>query len=239
MTPTENSRRLLLTGAGRGLGLEFTRQWLSAGHRVFALARKPTDSSELMKLKEANPESLSVVPCDVGVDSSVENARQAVAKETDTLDGVLNNAGTYGPREDDFNSVELDAIRKVFEVNTLGPLRISRAFLPLLRKGHRPRLVHLTSLMGSISDNSSGGSYAYRISKTALNMLNRNMALDLKPSGVLTAVLHPGWVRTDMGGAGAPLAVDEAVASLVRTFDWLTMHQTGGFFDRDGNPVAW
>ncbi len=232
-------RPILLTGASRGLGLEFTRQWLAAGHRVFALARNPEASRGLRDLSIRHPDRLVTRPCDVSDDASVAAARLRVGELTDRLDLVLNNAGTYGSQDDEPSTLDLAEARRVFEVNTLGPLRVSRAFLPLLRRGDRPRLVHITSLMGSIADNRSGSALAYRMSKAALNMASRNLALELAPNGIPSVVLHPGWVKTDMGGPRAPLPVEEAVAALIKTIDLLTAEHSGGFFDREGRPAPW
>jgi NAD(P)-dependent dehydrogenase (short-subunit alcohol dehydrogenase family) len=231
--------RILLTGAGRGLGLEFTRQWLKRGDMVFALARRPDQSAGLTELSRAHAETLRLQPCDVADDASVETARHAVEAVWPQIDIVLNNAGIYGRRDATLETLDLDDVRGVLEVNTLGPLRITRAFLPLLRKGRAPKLAHITSLMGSLADNSSGGAWAYRISKTALNMVARNIAHEVGPMGIVSVVLHPGWVKTDMGGPRAPLPVAESIASLIATIDALKPPHNGAFLDREGKPVPW
>lgn len=231
--------RVLVTGASRGLGLEFARQWVEAGRRVFGLARDPAGSPELQALAEAHPDALTAVVCDVADGDSVAAARDRVAEDVDALDVVVNNAGVAG-RGDGIEDLDLDSVRRVFEINTLGPLRVTRTFLPLLRAGRKPaRLIHMTSLMGSIEDNRSGGSTPYRISKCALNMASRNLAHDLADEEIVSVVLHPGWVRTDMGGTGAPLPVTDAVAALIRTIEALGMERSGGFYDREGQPLPW
>ena len=232
-------RRILLTGASRGLGLEFTRIWLEQENQVFALTRQPEASPGLKELMELHQGKLLPVPCDVADDRSVQKAAATVQESCDRLDVVLNNAGVYGPRSGDLATLDFDDVRGVFEINTLGPIRISRAFLPLLRQGVQPRLAHITSLMGSVDDNTSGGAWAYRMSKTALNMASRNLAHELQSDGILSVVIHPGWVRTDMGGPGAPLSIQESVAAIAGTIDSLGLEQSGGFFDRDGNPLSW
>ncbi|HET7691825.1 MAG TPA: SDR family oxidoreductase [Gemmatimonadota bacterium] len=233
------SRRVLVTGAGRGIGLEYARQWLAAGARVFALARDPEGSAELMRLASGNPDALVAVRCDVADDASVAAARRRVGEETDGLEILINNAGVMGSHED-LESLDLDVVRRTFEVNAIGPIRVTRAFVDLLMGGKRPRrIVNMTSLMGSIDDNRSGDAYAYRMSKAALNMATRSMAVDLSRDGVVAVVLHPGWVRTAMGGKSAPTPVEEAVASLVRTIESLDMDRSGGFYDRDGQPLPW
>jgi NAD(P)-dependent dehydrogenase (short-subunit alcohol dehydrogenase family) len=233
------SRRVLVTGASRGIGLEYARQWLAAGARVFALARDPEGSAELMGLASANPDALVAVRCDIADDASVAAARRRVGEETDGLEILINNAGVMGSHED-LESLDLDVVRRTFEVNAIGPIRVTRAFVDLLMGGKRPRrIVNMTSLMGSIDDNRSGDAYAYRMSKAALNMATRSMAVDLSREGVVAVVLHPGWVRTAMGGKSAPTPVEEAVASLVRTIESLDMDRSGGFYDRDGQPLPW
>ena len=236
MAPT---RRILITGAGRGLGLEFTRQFLERGDRVFAVARRPGDSTDLGALARSHPELLAPVAGDVGDDASIEAARLKVASMTDALDLLINNAAAYGTRGGSLQSLDFAELRSVSEVNVIGPLRIARAFLPLLKKGRSPKLINLTSLMGSIADNKSGGTWAYRMSKAALNMAGKNLALELHGDGVTCVGLHPGWVRTEMGGPGAPLTPEESIASMIRTIDGMTLERTGGFFDRDGRPVPW
>jgi NAD(P)-dependent dehydrogenase (short-subunit alcohol dehydrogenase family) len=239
MATAATPRRVLVTGASRGLGLEFARRWLEGGDHVFALARTVKNSSGLAELKEKHPDTLSLFDCDVADDASVQAAAGAVRAQWDSLDVLLNNAGVYGPRDDSIETVDLDEIRRVFEINALGPLRVSRAFLPLIRRGQQPRIVHVTSLMGSIDDNTSGGSYPYRMSKTGLNMASRNLAHDLQVDGVISAVIHPGWVRTDMGGAGAPLEIEDSVGAMIKTIESLVMEHSGGFFDRHGERIPW
>ena len=233
------SPRVLVTGASRGIGLEYARQWLAAGARVFGLARDPEGSAGLTELAARYPEQLVPVRCDVADDASVAAARRRVGAATDGLEILINNAGVMGPR-DDLASLELDGVRRTIEVNALGPLRVTRAFLDLLRAGERPRrIVNMTSLMGSIDDNRSGDAYAYRLSKAALNMATRSLAIDLAADDIVAVALHPGWVRTDMGGDSARLPVADAVASLRGTIESLGMDRSGGFYDREGQPLPW
>ena len=232
-------RQILVTGASRGLGLEFTRQWLAAGRKVYALARDPQASPGLRELAEAHAGFLFAVPCDVTQDASVMEARVVVESETLALDAVVNNAAIYGKKRVSIDDLRLDRILPVMEVNTIGALRVTQAFLPLLRAGADPRLIHVTSLMGSLGDNSSGGSYAYRMSKAALNMASRNLSHELRSDGILSAVVHPGWVQTDMGGPQAPLATQDSVAAMIRTIEGLDLEGSGGFYDRDGQALPW
>lgn len=234
------SARVVVTGAGRGLGLEFARQWVAAGDHVIALVRDPSASEGLTDLAEKSDEQLIVVGCDVSEDASVEAAVRVIDGHVDGVEIVVNNAGERGHTED-LNSLDLDVILRVFNTNTLGSLRVSRALLPLLRagRGKPPRIVHLSSLMGSIADNQSGGSYAYRISKAGVNMACRTLAHDLAPYGIVTVAIHPGWVQTRMGGSAAPLTAEASVGDMVTTIQDLSIDQSGHFLDRHGAPLPY
>ncbi len=239
MAAARGTERVLVTGVGRGLGLEFTRQYAESGARVFALARDPLKSRSLMDLAARHPKALTPVACDVSDDDSVKGARQEVEIATDALDLIISNAAIYGREDETLDSLDWELVRRVFEVNTLGPLRVCRAFLPLLRKGRRPRLVSISSLMGSVGDNRLGGHWSYRISKSALHMANRNLALELEKEKIPAVLLTPGWVRTDMGGPRAPLSPEESVSAMVKTIETLTMEHSGNLYHRDGRPGPW
>jgi NAD(P)-dependent dehydrogenase (short-subunit alcohol dehydrogenase family) len=233
------ARRAFLTGANRGIGLEYARQLAAAGWRVFASCRSPEEADELAALARERSDRVTVVGCDVADDASVRAAAAAVGGAADGLELVLNNAGVGGWRGG-IEELDLGEVVRVFDVNALGPMRVAREFLPLLRAGAEPRrLVQMTSLMGSIADNRSGGAYPYRISKCALNMATVNLARELAEDGIVTVALHPGWVRTDMGGSGATLPVDEAVEVLLGTIEGLSMEDSGGLYDRDGERLPW
>ena len=231
--------RVLITGASRGIGLEFTRQYLEAGRRVFSLARAPMRSAGLNVLAERYPNALNRVECDVGDDAAVSRAGKRVEEATDALDLVLNNAGTFGRGDDRLEDLDFKELWRVFEVNAFGPIRVAREFLPLLRRGKLSKLVHITSLMGSVDDNRSGGRWSYRMSKAALNMESRNLSLELARDRIVSVVIHPGWVRTDMGGPTAPLSVEDSVGAMIKTLDGLTQGESGGFLDRHGKPAPW
>ena len=236
---SEHPRRMILTGASRGLGLEFTRYWLAAGHHVFALARSASTSDGLAKLAADHGKALHRFDMTVADEESVTRAGAHIGATWDAADLLLNNAGIYKHKGDTLADLDLDDCLETIKVNTLGPIRMARALRPLLRMGDRPRIINMTSLMGSIADNSSGGSWGYRMSKTALNMASRNMAHELAADGIIAVVIHPGWVRTDMGGAAAPLTIQEAVAAMTRAMDNFTIAQGGGFYDRNGEPMPW
>jgi NAD(P)-dependent dehydrogenase (short-subunit alcohol dehydrogenase family) len=232
-------RQIALTGASRGLGLEFTRLWLEAGHHVFAMARSASRSEGLAQLAGTYTDALHLHDVDVADDDSVSRAAAAVGKSSDAIDLLLNNAGVYNVHGGSMADLDFADWRQTMEINALGPIRVTRTFLPLLRKGNAPRVINMTSLMGSIADNGSGGSWAYRMSKTALNMASRNMGHELAREKIPAVVIHPGWVQTDMGGAAAPLTIEEAVASMAATIDRFSLEHSGGFYDRNGEPMPW
>jgi NAD(P)-dependent dehydrogenase (short-subunit alcohol dehydrogenase family) len=175
----------------------------------------------------------------VADEASVQAASAAIGQHAQAIDVLLNNAGIGDRATSSLGALDWAQQHHVYEVNTLGPLRVTRALLPLLRRGTSPRIVNMTSLMGSIADNQSGGAYGYRMSKAALNMATRNVAHELGPESIVCIAMHPGWVRTDMGGPRAPLDVAEAIASMIRTIDGLSLAHSGTFLDRNGEPLPW
>jgi NAD(P)-dependent dehydrogenase (short-subunit alcohol dehydrogenase family) len=233
----EKPRRIVITGAGQGIGLEWARQEADAGSTVIATARDPDGSEGLRALRAER--DVAVLPLDVTSDASVDAAAAAVEERFGGVDTLINNAGTYGPRDDRTLSASPDEVRRVLEVNTVGPYRVTRRFMPLLRRGHRPRILFLTSKMGSIGDGPGGGSYAYRMSKSALDMLGANLASDLRQDAIVVLLLHPGWVRTRMGGPGAHLDVPRSVSDLRRVVEKARETQSGSFFDHAGAVVPW
>jgi len=210
------------------------------GARVVATARRPEESEGLKSLAKAAPAGrLTVLPMDVSDDASVDAAARAVAPDLGALDELVNNAGTYGPRGDHALAAAPDEVRRILEVNTVGPYRVTRMFLPLLRKGSAARVVFITSKMGSIGDAPGGAAYAYRMSKSALNMLGANLAADLRGDGIVCLLLHPGWVKTRMGGDRAPVTIPDSVTGMRSLAARVTLAESGRFFDYSGAPVPW
>lgn len=224
--------RIVITGSNRGIGLELTRQCLNRGDTVIATVRDPSAVKELNAL--AN-ERLTVLACDVGDDASV---RAFAAKVTGPIDALINNAGVMGAMTSLENVDTADALT-TYSVNALGPLRVTAALLPRLKEGKTKKVLHITSGMASISDNTSGGAYGYRMSKAALNMGNRSMAVDLKRDGIIAAVINPGWVKTDMGGEGAPLGVVESASGILAQLDAMSAKTSGEFLDYSGKQWSW
>ena len=218
----------LVSGAGRGIGLESCRQLLERGFTVVACPRLEA-SDELDRLVRQHPNRAFRVSMDVGDDASVASAASEVGRVVDHLDLLINNAGIYPKDDGGVERLELQKLIDAFDVNALGALRVTRAMLPLLRKGSGKRVVQMTSLMGSMADNSSGGSYAYRMSKAAMNMANRNLAHELGREGFVCLAVHPGWVQTRMGGGGAPLGLESAVEQILENALETGAEDNGGF----------
>jgi NAD(P)-dependent dehydrogenase (short-subunit alcohol dehydrogenase family) len=215
--------RVLITGANRGLGLEFVRQYRDAGWDIVATARE--SSADLDRLG-VQVERLELSDLDAVAD---------FGKQFDLLDLLIANAGTYGPRE----VRDAEAARDwadTFVVNTIAPFLLAQSVLAAVEAA-RGKLIAISTKMGSIADNNSGGFIAYRSSKSALNSAWRSLAVD--NPGVTCAVLHPGWVQTRMGGASAPLRPEESVAGMRRIIEGLGREQSGGFFAYDGTTVSW
>jgi NAD(P)-dependent dehydrogenase (short-subunit alcohol dehydrogenase family) len=236
--------RVVVTGANRGIGLELCRQLQDRGDQVEAGARQPEQASALQELA-ARP-GVHVHALDVQSDASVAAFAAGLASEDPRpLDLLINNAGYLGAMTP-LEGLDLDDVRLHYEINTLGPIRVTRALLPLLRRGGARRggllrkVVHVTSRMGSIADNTSGGAYGYRLSKAALNMASKSMAIELRSEVIASVVINPGWVQTDMGGRNAPTAASDCVQGLLQVIDGLKLEQTGAFLDyRGGAEVPW
>jgi NAD(P)-dependent dehydrogenase (short-subunit alcohol dehydrogenase family) len=227
----------LITGANRGLGFEFARQYSADGWQVYAACRNPQSASELRRLADASDDKLQILALDVIDPVSVQAA--AAKLDGQTIDLLLNNAGIGGPRGQGVGNIDYEAWAKVLDVNTMDPLRVSEAFVDHVAQSERKLIVTITSGMGSLADNTSGGAYAYRSSKAAVNMVMRSLAIDLAPRGIACVVINPGWVLTDMGGPHATLTTAESVKKLRRLIETLGPGQSGKFFNYDGREYAW
>ncbi|NVJ26643.1 SDR family oxidoreductase [Myxococcus sp. AM011] len=226
---------LVITGANRGIGLELTRQSLTRGDTVYAGVRELAQARELSALTGASGGRLHVHALDVTRDESVSSFAAAL---TGPVDLLINNAGRR-TRSDDLEDLSLEDALQMMQVNALGALRVTRALLPRLRQARGARIASLSSGLGSIADNTSGGGYGYRMSKAALNMATRSLAADLRGEGLIAVAISPGWVQTDMGGASAPTQVSESATGLLTVLDRLTLGDSGGFFDFRGQRLDW
>jgi NAD(P)-dependent dehydrogenase (short-subunit alcohol dehydrogenase family) len=216
----------LVTGANRGIGLALVRRLGEKGHEVIAVCRRSSPALDALGVR-----------VEAGIDVTSDDAAALLARRLEgvTLAALVCNAGIL--REDDLADLAFDELRAQFEVNALGPLRVVKALRANLGQGTKIALI--TSRMGSIADNGSGGSYGYRMSKAALNAAGVSLARDLKPAGVAVAILHPGWVRTDMTGDTGNIDAADAAKQLVDRLDALTLESTGTFWHANGQQLPW
>jgi NAD(P)-dependent dehydrogenase (short-subunit alcohol dehydrogenase family) len=222
----------LITGVGRGIGQELARVLLNRGDRVIGTVRDPGKASAEWGRFIATGQ-LRLLALDVRDEGSIKEAAEQLAEPLDVL---VNNAGIIGPQRQSTLDMDFDGFLDTLNVNTLGPLRTIQAFLPHLRQARASKIVTISSRMGSLSYAKSDR-IAYRASKAAVNKVMQGLAADLREEGIVAVSVHPGWVRTDMGGSGADVPVQESAAGLVRLIDGLTLEESGGFFDWQGKPV--
>lgn len=217
---------VLITGANRGIGLEFCRQYKKAGKQVIAACRKSSPELEMLEVR-----------VEEGVDVGSEQAVKQLAQRLKgvKIDILVNNAGILTSESlDDLNFAQ---IQKQFEINSLGPLRVTSTLLPNLHKGSKVAII--TSRMGSITDNTSGSRYGYRMSKAAVNMAGASLAVDLKPQGISVAILHPGFVRTDMTAKQGLIDTNESAAGLIMRIQQLNLKNSGSFWHMNGEVLPW
>lgn len=224
---------LLITGANRGIGLELTKRYAADGWKIIAACRKPQEATALKAVKgDVTVEALEVTDY-AAIDALAK-------KHTGTaIDLLLNNAGIYGNRDGALKVTDFDTYLDVLHVNSVAPMKLALSFLPHLQaaKGGA-KIATISSRMGSISQ-SGGGAYAYRASKAAINAGMHSLALDLKSAGITVIVLHPGWVKTDMGGTGADIDVQTSAAGLQKTINGAVLKDTGKFLNYDGSEISW
>jgi NAD(P)-dependent dehydrogenase (short-subunit alcohol dehydrogenase family) len=224
----------LITGANRGIGLAMAAALIARKDRVIAAVRDPFKLPDL--LKTAPRENCVVIGMDVADQRSVERAAAGVKEPVDVL---VNNAGVNPPGRQGAAEADLAVFADVLQVNTIAPLRVAQAFLPHLRQSSAARILTVSSQMGALTTNASSGAMAYRTSKAAVNKVMQCLATDLRADRITVAVVHPGWVRTDMGGGGADIAPEESAAGLIKLCDELTLAKTGRFFNWDGAVHPW
>jgi NAD(P)-dependent dehydrogenase (short-subunit alcohol dehydrogenase family) len=227
---------VLVTGANRGIGLEFVQQLLNRNDRVIATCRDFVAAADLQTLKSENPE-LELLQLDATSDESIDQFASSLKGVA--IDIFINNAGVYGPRDAQFGNVTSESWAIVMQVNAIAPLLLTQVLIDNFAKGKGKKLVYITSKMGSIEDNQGGGSYVYRSSKSALNAVVKSIAVDLGREGISAAVLHPGWVQTDMGGPSALIDTQTSVSGMLSVIDNLDSENTGSFFNYDGTIIPW
>jgi len=226
--------QVLITGANRGIGLEFCKQYASDGWNVIACCRKPTDATELSKLA-LQYNNLQIVSLDVSDFAQIDAL--ALQLKDENIDVLINSAGVYARGK--FGDIDYDEWAMSFKINSMALLKMAEAFVQHVAKSQLKKMAVLTSKMGSIDDNTSGESYIYRSSKTAVNMVMKNLSIDLKPFNISVVTLHPGWVQTDMGGPNGLISVQKSVTGLCRVIDDLSLEKTGQFVDYEGKTINW
>lgn len=217
----------LITGSSRGIGFGLVTEALKAGHKVFAVAR---NTASLKKLKDEFPDRLLPIELDISQPGGVEKLASEIAKHG-SLDVLVNNAGmmTQGESARD--------LADSFWVNATVPFLLTKALLPVLKKSSSPRVAQISTMMSSIADNTSGGYYAYRSSKSALNMLTKSLTVD-HPT-VSFALIHPGWVKTDMGGENAPTEIADSVRGIFKVISAMSLKTSGQFVNFKGDTLPW
>lgn len=228
--------RYVVTGTNRGIGLELVRQLLAQGHTVVATARDPGSVTALQALLGANSK-LSLLPLDLSDAHSI-NTFAGLAGAT-PVDVLINNAGIYGPRQASLGQLRIADWEEVMLVDLIAPIMLTQALLPALRRGTDKRIAFLSSIMGSIADNSGGGAYLYRSAKAGLNQAVKSLSVDLAKENFIVLPLHPGWVKTDMGGPNAMIDTQTSVTGLLQCIQSAGAAQSGKFLNYDGKTIAW
>ncbi|MBA4502371.1 SDR family oxidoreductase [Marinobacterium marinum] len=231
------SETVLITGCNRGLGLEFAYQYARDGWCVHACARDLVRAEELLALEARFPDQVQLHTLDINKDGQIKALDRVLGNET--IDVLINNAGYYGPKGVGFGNVERALWRQVLETNTLSPLMLTQALFPRIATSRLKTVAFLSSKVGSIGDNRSGGGYYYRSSKTALNQVVKSLSIDLEGAGVKVVALHPGWVQTDMGGNNALITAEESVTALRNLLQQLDLQHSGSFLNHDGSTIDW
>ena len=236
-------KHCLITGGSRGIGLEFTRQYLERGYQVYAASRKPWDSGELERLKIQHDDRLVIIQLDVGDERSRRECFRALSASTGKLDLLINSAGILSGNEEFCRPLgELDQgeLCRTFLINSVAPLMMAEAALPLLHSGEWPVIANISSDNGSISRRNAGGKYGYCASKAALNMITRILSVDLMAHGIIVVSLHPGWVKTAMTRhENAPLEPSDSIGGMIQVLDTLEPSDTGKFLDWTGCEIPW
>ncbi|OGV73578.1 MAG: short-chain dehydrogenase [Methylophilales bacterium RIFCSPHIGHO2_02_FULL_57_10] len=231
-------KNALVTGANRGLGFEFVRQLAAQGWRVFACCRNPQQAEALNALMPASQGKISVHALSVEDGAQIKELAQHL--DGQPIDLLINNAGRYSGREFGiFGQTDTAEWIKSFEVNSIAPLKMAEAFVEHVGRSQMKTIVIITSKMGSVGDNSSGGSYLYRSSKAAVNIVAKSLSIDLRPRGIKVALLHPGWVKTDMGGPNALITAEESVSAMLSLIGRLDWQDSGTFLAFDGAEIPW
>jgi len=224
---------VFITGANRGLGFEFAKQYAADRWRVIAACRDPVKAEALSAVEG----DVQVETMDVDDDASVASLSDKLKDEA--IDLLINNAGIYGPKHLSAEDMDYEAWGRVLRTNSMSPFRVTMAFLQQVRNSDQKIIATLSSKMGSLNENQDGGEYIYRSSKAALNAALKGLSYDLADAGIRIVLMHPGWASTDMGGPSAPLLPADGVAGLRKVLAGIKDGETGVFYDYNGGELAW
>jgi len=227
---------LLITGANRGIGLELTKQYLEQGWDVHACCRKPKKAEKLTKLAEKN-KKLTIHKLNVTIQKQIDKLKKALKNKP--VDMLVNNAGVYAGEASKFGQTDDKSWEEAVAVNLLAPMKMMELFKENVAMSDKKIIASMSSKMGSMDDNTSGGAYAYRATKAALNAVMVSAAHDLRHLDITCLILHPGWVRTDMGGPNGEISVEESAQKLRKILDKCEITDTGKFYDIDGSIIPW
>ena len=228
--------RILITGANRGLGLEFVERYLESGDDVIATYRNEESSFDLIKMSN-DRSNLKLLELDVSSNKSLNSFAENLGDSP--IDIFINNAGVYGPRNSSFGNVDEENWIPAIKINAIAPILLTQLIIKNIRSGADKKLIYITSKMGSIDDNKGGGAYVYRSSKTALNAVVKSLSVDLENEGIVVALIHPGWVKTDMGGPNALIDRETSVRGMTEVISNLDISSTGNFYNYDGSIIPW
>lgn len=229
-----HANQTLITGANRGIGLEFTKQYAEDGWNVLACCRDPESATALKALANTR-KNIQIFALDVSDFNQIDAL--ALQLKNEAIDLLINNAGVLPPSS--FGDTNYDEWAQAFKINTMASLKTAEAFVQHVARSQFKKIVTLSSKMGSIDDNGGGESYIYRSTKTAVNMVMKSLSIDLKPYGISILTLHPGWVQTDMGGANGLITTQTSVSGLRRVIENLSLESTGRFIAYDGKSINW
>ena len=227
---------VLITGANRGLGLGFVRSFLKKNVNVICTSRNISGSKELLNCKKKHPNNIEILELDLLKENSGKTLSDLLSDKP--IDILINNAGV-GSSNQNFDVVSSKPWLEVLKVNLIAPLMITQSIIENIKKSSAKKIYFLSSQLGSIAENTSGGMYIYRSSKTGLNQVVKSLSVDLKEHGITVVSLHPGWVKTDMGGPNAPVSIEESIKGMMKVIEATEIRDTGRFLDYDGKELPW
>lgn len=235
---------ILITGANRGLGLGLVEEYAKDGWKIIATSRNPNNSDELLELANKNENNIEILQLDVEDLKSISDLSQVL--QNTPIDVLANVAGYYGKKIvsepgglQEFGSTDYEDWQRIIKVNIFGPMKICETLINNIKLGNDKKIITLSSIIGSIGGNDQGMMYAYRVSKAGVNAIMRSMAIDLKDKGIICIPLHPGWVRTDMGGPNADIDTKTSVEGMKRVIDSLSIKDSGRYMVYDGSELPW